>query len=135
MPSRVLVAFGIEASVSNGRVPLGVIRTWKPRARTSSANDLSMPPLSMTMSRSIAAAIADSQDREHRAEPLPSETSHPPREPGHPLPQSTIGRVRTRRAAAAAPATTPRARERATLKKTIPGVTIEKVKVVSKKRR
>ena len=48
----------IEASVSNGSVPRGVRRIWKPRLRSSSRNDSRIPVESITMSSSIAAAIA-----------------------------------------------------------------------------
>ena len=43
------------ASVSNGRVPLGASRSWKPCDVSNDPNDTRMPLESMTMSRSMAA--------------------------------------------------------------------------------
>ena len=77
----------------------------------------------------------DARERQRGPQRLPSQAREPPGDPSHALPQSTIGRVCTRRQAAAAPAARPSASESTTLKSTMPGVISEKVSAVSKKRR
>ena len=94
-----------------------------------------MPPLSMTMSSSIAAATAMPASERRGPERLADEAPESPGDAPHPRPQSTIGRVCTRRHAATAPAARPSASDSATLKSTMSGVMSEKVSAVSKKRR
>ena len=65
-----------------------------------------MPPLSITMSSSIAAATA-MPGSESAVRSGAGGGSEPPGHAPHPRPQRTIGGVRTRRQAAAAPAAMP----------------------------
>jgi len=76
----------------------------------------------------------DPRDGECGAERMPAQVAHAPAELHQPLPQSTIGFVRTRRHAASAPAARPSTRESRTLKRTMSGVRSEKTSFVSKKR-
>ena len=76
----------------------------------------------------------DARDGQRRAERMPAKVAHAPAKLHQPLPQSTIGFVRTRRHAASAPAARPSTSDSSTLKRTMSSVTSEKTSFVSKKR-
>ncbi len=76
----------------------------------------------------------DPCQRQGGAERTTAQTPYPPTQPGHARPQSTIGRVFTRRHAASAPAASPSTSESAMLKSRIRGVMSENTRSVSKKR-
>ena len=80
-----------------------------------------MPPLSMTMSSSIAAATAMPASESAVRSGCRRRLLRPQAMPLIPRPQSTIGRVRTSRHAAAAPAARPSTSESATLNSTMSG--------------
>ena len=125
LPMRVAAApGGIDASVSNGSVPFGASLISKPRDINSCRKDSRIPDASITMSSSIAAAIATPRTastvrdrcRVREARARVSLTQRP---------NSVSGGVRTRRHDAASPAVIPSTSESDTAKATIGGVRIE----------
>jgi hypothetical protein len=116
---------GIVASVSNGRVPFGASLMSYPRETSSSRNDSRIPVASITISSSIAAAIATPNTASMvrprwRMSDACASVALTQR------PNNARGGVRTSRSEARSPTPTPSTKESPTASATIGGVMTEK---------